>query len=354
MEKKNIAIIIGIALIPVLCAAGYSISASAHQPATGEKTKTITDMMGRTVEIPSHVQKVVTIGSVPVQNTFIFALGKNGTIVNGLPDSFVKQGRWKYQYVFAPNLKGEPVMQASTYEPDIEEIMKVNPDVVFTMDQSTVNTLDKSGIKVVYLSWVDAEDVKKLMVLMEKIYDRQDAAQNYVQFFDSTVQRVNVTVATIPDNQRPRVLYFLYSTMTVPHKIGDWWITQAGGKSVTDAPRQTETLKIEPEQILAWNPDIIIVGTPSEIDAVYNDTRLSTVSAIRNKRIYIAPMGAHMWSYRGIETPLTVLWAAKLFYPDKFTDLDLEQETAVFYQKFFGYTLTPDQVKEILSGKAKT
>jgi iron complex transport system substrate-binding protein len=353
MDKKNGAIIIVVAFALVACAAGYALYASAHQPVQEQKTKTITDMMGRTVVIPSPVQKAVTIGSVPVQNSFIFALGKGDTIANGLPVKFTQQGRWKYQYVFAPHLEGQPEMQSASYEPNVEEIMKAAPDVVFTMDQATVDTLDRSGLSVVYLSWVDAEDVKILMMLMGEIYDRQDAAQDYVQYFDDTIRRVDAKVGQIPEDQRLKVLYFQYTGMTVPHKIGDWWIMKGGGKSVTDAPRQTESLKIEPEQIVAWNPDIMIVSTPSEINAVYNDTRLSTVNAIRNERIYITPMGAHIWSHRGIETPLTVLWAAKLFYPDRFADLDLEQETTEFYQQFFGYSPTPGQVKEILSGKAK-
>lgn len=354
MDKKNIAIIVVVVFALVACAGGYSLYASAHQPAPDKKTKTITDMMGRTVEIPSPVLKAVTIGSVPVQNSFIFALGKGETIVNGLPDSFVKQGRWKYQYVFAPTLEGQPGMQSSSYEPNIEEIMKAAPDVVFTMDQATVTSLMDTGIPVVYLSWVDAEEVKELMILMGEIYDRQGAAQEYVQYFDAMIQKVDARVGQVPGDQRPRVLYFRHTSMDVPHKIGDWWITKGGGKSVTDDPRQTESIKIEPEQIVKWNPDIMIVATPSEIGAVYNDTRLSTVNAVRNERVYITPMGAHIWSHRGIETPLTVLWAAKLFYPDTFADVDIEKETAAFYEKFFGYSLTSDQVKEILSGKAKT
>lgn len=353
MDKKSIFIIIGVAVIVVLCAAGYAVYASEGHTVPSHTTKTITDMMGRNVTIPVPVQKVVTIGSVPVQNTFIFALGKNGTIANGLPESFIKQGRWKYQQVFAPNLIGQPGMQSASYEPNAEEILKAGPDLVFTMDMATVKSLDKSDIRVVYLSWVDAEDVKKLMTLMGEIYDEQEKAQEYVQFFDMTIQRIDAKVSTIPADQRPKVLYFQYTSMSVPHKIGDWWITKAGGKSVTDEPRQTESLKIEPEQIVKWNPDIIIVASPAEIGAVYNDTRLSSVPAIKNKRVYITPMGAHIWSHRGIETPLTVLWAAKTFYPDTFADLDLEAETIVFYKKFFGYPLTSDQVKEILSGKAK-
>jgi len=199
MEKKIVLILTGIVLVLVFCAAGYTVYAANNPAVAAEKTKKVTDMMGRTVTIPSPVQKVVVIGSVPVQHSFIFALGKNGTIVNGLPDSFIKQGRWKYQYVFAPNLKDQPGMQSSTYEPNVEEIMKADPDVVFTMDPATVSTLDKSGLTVVYLSWVDNEDVKKLMTLMGEIYDHQDLADDYLDFFDSTITRVNDRVSGFPD-----------------------------------------------------------------------------------------------------------------------------------------------------------
>ncbi len=352
MEKKVVLLIIGIALVLVFCAAGYTVYASNNPPVVAEKTRTVTDMMGRTVTIPSPVEKVVVIGSVPVQHTFIFALGKEETIANGLPDSFIRQGRWKYQYVFAPNIQDQPGMQSSTYEPNVEEILKADPDVVFTMDPATVNTLEGSGLTVVYLSWVDDEDVQRLMRLMGEIYDRQDLAEDYLAFFDSTITKVHDRVAGIPEEDRPKVLYYAHTSMKVPHKIGDWWIAKAGGISVTGAPRNTESLAIEPEQILKWNPDILIVANDGEIAAVYNDTRLSTVKAIQNKRVYITPMGAHIWSHRGIETPLTVLWAAKTFYPETFADLDLEEETAAFYRKFFGYELALEQVKEILSGRA--
>ena len=61
-------------------------------------------------------------------------------------------------------------------------------------------------------------------------------------------------------------------------------------------------------------------------------------------------MGAHTWSNRTAEQPLTVLWAAKTFHPARFPALDLAAETASFYRAFFGYTLSEAQVREILSG----
>jgi len=320
---------------------------------SGTNVKKITDMEGRSVIIPVPLQHVITVGSVPVQNSFLLALGEGNTIINNLPESFKKQGRWKYQYVFAPNLDGEPSIQTTNSLPNVEEIVKMNPDVVFTMDKPTVDLLEKSGVPVVYLSWVNDDDVKSLMTLLGDAYNKQDKANSYLQYFDDTVNRISATAEKIPENERKKVLYITYKTMTIPHKIGDWWIEKAGGISVSDAPRATESLQVDAEQVNAWNPDIIIVSTPDEIDAILKDPKLADVTAIKNKAVYIAPMGAHTWANRGIETPLTVMWAAKTIYPEQFKDLDLEKETGDFYKEFFGYECTPDQIKEILSGKAK-
>lgn len=283
----------------------------------------------------------------------MFALGEGGTILNNLPDSFIKQGRWKYQYVFAPNLKDELSIQTTNNQPNIEEIVKMNPDVVFTMDKPTVDLMKKTSIPVIYLSWVNNDDVNQLMTLLGQVYNKRDEASKYLQYFNDTVDRISAIAEKIPVNDRKKVLYITYSSLTVPHKIGDWWITKAGGISVSDDPRATESLKVDAEQVNKWNPDIIIVSTPDEIEAIQKDPKLTDVTAIKNKAVYIAPMGAHTWANRGIETPLTVMWAAKTIYPDQFNDLDLEKETTDFYKEFFGYDCTPDQIKEILSGKVK-
>ena len=346
MMKKLLMVILILTMCAATCTVAYADS--------GANEKTITDMEGRTVTIPVPLQHVITVGSVPVQNSFLFALGEGGTIINDLPESFKKQGRWKYQYVFAPNLQGEPSIQTTNSQPNVEEIVKMNPDLVFTMDKPTVDLLEKSGVPVAYLSWVNDDDVKKLMTLLGDAYNKQDAASKYLTFFDDTVNKVSSVAKTIPDNERKKVLYITYSSMTVPHKIGDWWIEKAGGISVSNATRETESMKVDAEQINKWNPDVIIVSTPSEIDVIQNDPKLADITAIKNKAVYIPPMGAHTWANRGIETPLTVMWAAKTIYPDTFKEFDLEKETGDFYKEFFGYDCTPDQIKDILSGKANS
>ena len=340
---KKLALILILVMCTVTCTVAYADSTPT--------TKTITDMEGRSVTIPVPLQHVITVGSVPVINSFIIALGEGDTIMNDLPDSFYKLGRWKYQYVFAPNLKGQPSIQATNNVPNVEEVVKMNPEVVFAMDKPTVDLLEKSGVPVFFLSWKDNVDVKNLMTVLGEVYNKEDAAKTYIQYFDDTVKKVTDVSKTIPVNERKKVLYLQYQTMTSPLKITDWCISQAGGISVTNDTK--ESVPIGAEEINKWNPDIIIVYAPQQITDLLNDPKFADITAVKNKAVYSTPMGAHVWVNRGIETPLTVMWMAKTFYPDTFKDFDLEKEAIEFYKKFCGYECTPDQIKEILSGSAQ-
>ena len=49
-------------------------------------TRSVKDMAGRTVELPRRIDRVVTLGSLPVLNSFVFTMGEGRTIVNGLAD----------------------------------------------------------------------------------------------------------------------------------------------------------------------------------------------------------------------------------------------------------------------------
>jgi iron complex transport system substrate-binding protein len=313
--------------------------------------KNVTDMAGRSVQVSVPLKQVITEGSAPVENGFLMALGEQNTIMNNIPDNFQKMGRWKYQYIFAPNLQDVPSIQATNGDPNVEEIIKMNPDAIFTMANNRVSTLEKTGKPVIVLKWNDETDAKQLMSLLGEVYDKQDAAKRYLQYFDETVENITDISEKIPQNEQKTALYLSVKSMTAPLKIVDWWIDKAGGISVSNSTEADA--QIGPEQINAWNPDVIIVSSPDEIETLLNDDRYAGVNAIKNKEVYATPMGIHDWSRCGIETPLMVMWAAKTFYPDYFKKLNLNSEVKSFYKEFGGQELSNDQVEEIMSGTAK-
>mgnify|MGYP000918297209 FL=1 len=213
-----------------------------------------------------------------------------------------------------------------------------------------VRALETAKIPVVYLEWADASDIRKNMKILGCVVDRMPRSEDYLRYFDATMDRVRLTLEGVANNSPPKALYFNPDSMTTPLLIANWWIKEAGGVSVTAAMASGGNARFSHEQVLAWNPDILIVNTPEQVAVVYQDERFSKINAVRNKKVYATPIGAHSWGQRTIEQPLTVLWAAKLFHPELFDQLDMENEVRTFYRRFFTYELSDEDIRSILTG----
>ena len=306
-------------------------------------------MAGRKVSIPLEINKIATIGSVPVINSMIFTMGYGHAIINGLPD-FARKPKWKYQIVFEPSLAEKPVVQSSTNEPNIEELYKLAPDIVFSMDIKSVELLESKGFTVIFLLWTKPEDIKKSVKLLGEIFNKRKKVTEYINYFDYSLNIIQKRI-TSSKIKKAKALYFKPKTLTQPHLVADWWIREAGGISVTDNNRKSESYSFDFEQLILWNPDVLIVTDKSDIEIINSDMRFSQLKAVKDGNVYITPMGSHVWANRTIEQPLMAMWAAKKFYPELFDTLDIIEETIYFYRTFFGYELSLSQAEEILSGK---
>ena len=305
-------------------------------------------MAGRRVALPGRVERIVALGSLPVIHSFVFTLGEGRRLVNGLAD--FARPHWKYQTVFAPQLAGQPSMQQPSREPNVEALLAGRPDLVLTMHRESVDRLAALGIPVVFLAWREPEDVKACMTLLGQVFGKPEVAQRYVNWFDGTLARVQAALRGVAPEQRPRVLYLQPETMSQPRLIAEWWIPAAGGISVSDDSRKAESRTFTMEQLLLWNPDLLILSSVEALQRVRSDSRFATLKAVRSGQLHLAPVGAHTWSNRTAEQPLTVLWAAKTFHPQRFAALNLADETRQFYRDYFGHTLTDAQLAEILGG----
>lgn len=321
----------------------------AVQAAEISGARLVTDMAGRAVPLPPRIQRVVTLGSLPVLNSFVFTMGEGRTIVNGLAD-FAGSPHWKYQTVFAPHLARLPPMQQPNREPNLEAILLARPDVVLTMHRASVDLLRPTGIPTILLAWREPEDVKACMTLLGEVFRKPDVAARYRRYFDDTLARVGAELKAVPPTARPSVLYFHPASLTQPRLIAEWWIPAAGGVSVTGDGRAAESRSFSLEQVVVWDPDILIVTGPRDVTTVRTDPVFRQLKAVRQGRVYVAPVGAHTWANRTAEQPLTVLWAAKTFHPGRFASVDLAAEVKAFYREFFGHELTDAQVAEMLGG----
>lgn len=331
----------------LLALGGVITTGAMAQQSSG--TRRVVDMAGRPVELPARIHRVVTLGSLPVLNSFVFTLGEARTIVNGLADFALPH--WKDQNVFAPQLAWQPTMQLPNREPQVEAILKARPDVVLTLHREAVDRLAALDLRVIYLAWREPEDVKACMTLLGEVFGKPQVARAYQQWFDSTLARVELGLRGTDAAQWPRVLYLQPETLVQPRLIAEWWIPAAGGISVSADGRRTESRSFSLEQLLLWDPDILILTTPQALRQVRTERAFSGLKAVRNGRLYVVPVGAHTWSNRTAEQPLTVLWAARTFHAQRFASIDLAAEARRFYASFFHTSLSDAQLAEILSGE---
>lgn len=325
--------------------AGAAVLSARVQPE--RQVQTLTDMAGRTVLAPVPVRRIATLGSVPVINSLVFALGAGPGLVNGLPD-FARHPRWKLQYVFAPQIQTLPSLQNADRSPRMEALMQSQADLVLTMDRASADTLQRVGIPALFLAWRHPEDVKTAIALLGAALGREAQAERFVRHFDETLAYVSATLSTHAP-VRPSVLYFSPRTLTQPHLVAEWWIRAAGGRSVTDDGRQMESRSLTLEQVLAWNPDIVVVSSPDDKKRLLTETRFAQLAAVQRQRVLVTPTGAHIWGNRSAEQHLTVLWAAAHFHPELFDVEQLLARTQEFYENVFEQPLSATQLHDMLA-----
>lgn len=317
-------------------------------PTLAAPSRVLLDMAGDPVTLPARIERIATVGPVPVLNSLVFAIGEGPRLVNGLPE-FAKKPRWRYQTVFAPTISTLPSLQNIDHTPNREALLQAAPDAVLTMDRASAESLRRSGLPALYLAWRQPEEVKAAVRLLGQLFDKPQAAERYTARFDSILTKVSERLhRNVP--KRPRVLYLNPNTLTQPHLVAEWWIGIAGGESVTDNGRSMESRSFTMEQLLVWDPDILIVASGEESTAIRREPRFAGLKAVLTGRILVAPCGAHTWGNRTAEQPLTILWAAKQFHPALFADINLTAETQRFYRDIFNTHLSTLQVEDILTG----
>ncbi|SPF31899.1 ABC-type transporter, periplasmic subunit [Candidatus Desulfosporosinus infrequens] len=354
--KKNLILVVVLSTFLGVTGCGNT-QTTAKQASTqvnNQQKRTITDSAGKQVEIPINIQRIADAW--PAHNEVLAMLGEGNKIVATAHTPESKP--WLY--------KVNPAMNkaVNTFTPNIniEELIKTKPDIaIMPLADKAIDKISEVGIPVVQLDFKDFNGLKSCFLLTGDILGdvAKQKAQLYVNYLDSKLKMVTDVTSKIPLENRPKVLHLTSLSPNIAdggNTIVDAWIQTAGG--VNAASEVTGNGKeVSMEQILKWNPDVIILGTlftspnAKNADLLKTDPRWQKIKAVMNGRVYVNPIGAFMWDRYGAEEALQIQWAAKTLNPDKFADVDMNQITKDFYKTFFSYNLTEDETNRILTGQ---
>lgn len=328
-----------------------STSAPAGTPSPNNTTRTITDMSGASVTIPTTINRIAD--GWHAHNEVVLMLGDGNKIV--ATTTTIKGLEWFKK--IDPSIQSAPAAFTSS-DVNLEALMNTSPDIVFisTSTNATTEKMKGAGLPVVTLAFTTFDQLKQCFLLTGSILGDSELkkAKQYNEYLDSKLALLNTTTSTIPADQKVRVLHLSsLSPLQVDgnNTLIDTWISAAGGVNAAGADISGNMQPVSSlESIQKWNPDVIIVGgTVKDRDTIMNDTQWKQIKAVQDGRVYVNPKGAYLWDRYSAEEALQIQWAAKTLYPEKFQSLDIREETKSFYKTFFGYDLTDADVESIMN-----
>ena len=326
------------------------------QPMEVQNTITVTDCIGRQVVIPAHVERVACLYA--FSGHVVTMLGKSSTIVavnSGLSRDILLNE-------IAPCIKNARI-PSSSGAMNIEELLNAKPDIVFintdtAQNEGEIEKLRKTKIPYLVVDYRNIEEQKFAIRMIGQAVGAEEKAQSYNAYYQSCIDRVQAKVKDIPLKDRIKVYHSVNEatrTDVVDTLPADW--TQIAGAvnvSVNEKLKVIEGSKYiaSLEQILLWNPQVILVNEAGVVDYIKGNSQWSAIDAVKNGKVLQMPNGISRWGHPGsLETPLAILWTAKILYPELFPDLDMEKNVREFYMEFFNYPLNNEAVTQVLSGK---
>lgn len=244
----------------------------------------------------------------------------------------------------------------------METLVGVRPDVILMAYDGSLpkwfDAVDAFHVPVVLMPNTSLEGLKATALLTGEVLGPRELgrAREYVRYFDDNIRRVTQVTRKLPPSARPKVLHTSSAgilTIDGRQTVIDDWINVAGGTNVATVSGNARPVTME--QVAAWNPDVIIVGTaPNQQNrrAILDDPRWREIKAVKDGKVFANPSGAYLWDRHSAEAALQVLWAAKLLHPTEFASLDVSKETKLFYARFFHHELTDADVASILDSTA--
>lgn len=316
-----------------------------------EKTRTVVDMNSNTIELPETIDGYIDIWY--SHQGIMAMLDKNCEKMVGT--NFTKDNEscaWFFEIY--PNVAIKPSIQETM---SVEAVLELNVDVVFWQNNKSsdlVAQLSELGIPCVNINFTDYESMKKSITLVAEVLNT-DYARNIANKFntklDEVINHVSSVISKIPQEERVRVLNLRsFETLRADAlgTIGNAWIELCGGYNVIAETGLEGNQYLNIEQIFDWDPDFVISGVTGDADWAYAQTDLASLSCIKNKHLYDNPAGIFTWGRGTTESLLQIEWAAKTFYPELFSDIDMNNSIKNFYKDFYNYDISDENIQQIL------
>jgi iron complex transport system substrate-binding protein len=277
MKSRPMFVII-LACLALLASACTPLAASTPT----STTLTLKDGLGRQVTLTSPARKIISLA--PSNSEVLFAIGAGADMI----------GRDEFSD-YPPDVKNLPSVGGSMGKYDLEEIARLQPDLVLAASLNTpeqIQSIESLGLKVFLIP--NPNDFNGLYANILTVGQLTGHTGQAEQLVASLKQQVKVVEDNVAETtSRPKLFYELDATDPAkpwtagPGSYIDTLIKIAGGVNVASG-LQSDYAQISQEELIAANPDVILLGdgaygvTPAQVTA---RPGWGDIAAVKNNRV---------------------------------------------------------------------
>ncbi len=352
--KRLLALLLALMMTLSLAACGGQANTPAEdENDTAAETRMFTDSTGRQITVPARIDKVAVSG--PLAQIVVFALcpDKLVGVANEWDESAQQFLDEKYY-----NLPLLGQLYGGKGELNLETLLGSGAQVVIDVGEakgSIVEDLDalqeQTGIPFVH---IDAKlaSMDETYTMLGDLLGMADEAKALSDYCRSVYDRIDSLAASV---EKTNILYITGEAGLNVIARGSYHAEAidllANNLAVVDEPSSKGTgNEVDMEQILNWNPDVILFAPGSIYAAVGSDENWADVTAIKNGAYYEVPMGPYNWMGfpSSVQRLLGMLWMAKVLYPDA-VDYDMYEAASTYFQMFYHCDLTQEQYDALVA-----
>jgi iron complex transport system substrate-binding protein len=372
----------------VASAAAISLALFSGVALAGETVK-IKDITGREVEVSVPVERVI-LGE-GRQIYFTAALDTDNPFgrVIGWRDDFKKADLDGYNIYLKkyPEMEKIPTfggMKDGTF--DIEQAVALKPDVIImnteaksaTEESGYIEKLAAVGIPLVYIDFREKpmENTDDSMRIIGKLFGEEERAEEFVKFHDEQIAKVTDVLASQSDLKKPVVFmeraggYSDDCCMSFGNENFGKMVELAGGVNMAKDFIPGTFGTVNPEQIIASNPDqVIVTGSNWELyvpggkwigvgpgaDKAEAERKLAElmkrpgftdIKAVKDGNVHA------IWHqfYNSPYQFVAVQQIAKWLHPDLFKDLDADATFKEMHERFLPVDYQPGYFASLKAG----
>jgi iron complex transport system substrate-binding protein len=327
---------------------------------TGE-TREITDMAGRKVTVPAaeDIESVFSTG--PVAAIFMYMVVPDKLLGWNYELNDVEKSIILEKYHDLPNFgMGDAI--------NYEAVIAANPTIALNCGKindamvSDCDALSKSlGIPVIAVD-NELNNSAEAFRFMGELLGVEDHAEELAEYSEKIFTDI-ASLADIPEDEKVSV-YFGNgedSLETAPRgsqhaQILDAVnVTNVADLELGDGSR----VQISAEQLLAWNPDVIVVnGEPkadksgnSAAEDILSNPDYASLKAVQDNKVYGTPNAPFSWVDRpaGPNRLIGMRWLSAVVYPE-YIKCDVNEEIREFFNLFYHVDLSDEQLENVLKG----